>query len=272
MNCLQTRESLSAYIDGELSPDRAAEVAEHLSSCDECAREYEQMLVTVRTLRDELVRHRAPDVLRARVRTALREEQLAPPARLVPTPRRAWRIPWHVVAAAMVVAVASSGITLLARGGRSSASALADEVLTSHIRSLMPEHLTDIRSSDQHNVKPWFNGRLDFSPTVPRLEEQGFPLLGGRIDYVHGRPVAVTVYGRRQHVINVFSWPVDPGGDSAPAPEARHGYNLERWRRDGMEYWAVSDLNAAELRQFTALLSEAGKPGARPTPGTPAPQ
>jgi len=260
MNCLETRESLSAYVDGELPPDRATEVAEHLSSCDECAREYEHVLATVRTLREELVRHRAPDVLRARVRSALREERLAPPARVMRTPGRSWRIPWHVVAAALVVAVASSGITLLARGGRTPQSLLAEEVLTSHIRSLMPEHLTDVRSSDQHNVKPWFNGRLDFSPTVPRLEEQGFPLLGGRIDYVHGRPVAVTVYGRRQHVINVFSWPVDPDGDAAPPPEARHGYNLQRWRRDGMEYWAVSDLNAAELGQFTALLRGSGAP------------
>jgi anti-sigma factor RsiW len=271
MNCPETRESLSAYVDGELPPERAAEMAEHLSSCGECAHEYEHVLNTVRTLRDELVRHRAPDVLRARVRAALREEQVAPAARLMPTPRRGWRVPWHVVAAALVVAVASSGITLLARGGRSSNSLLADEVLTSHIRSLMPEHLTDIRSSDQHNVKPWFNGRLDFSPAVPRLEEQGFPLLGGRVDYLHGRPVAVAVYGRRQHVINVFSWPDDADGAAAPAQEARHGYNLQRWRRDGMEFWAVSDLNAAELRQFTTLLSESGKSGAGAVPSAPAP-
>jgi anti-sigma factor RsiW len=269
MSCQQTRESLSAYVDGELSPERAMETATHLSSCEECAREYEHLLATVRTLREELVRHRAPDVLRARVRSALREEHLAPAERYIPTPRRGWRIPWHVVAAALVVAVASSGITLLARGGRSAGSPLAEEVLTSHIRSLMPEHLTDIRSSDQHNVKPWFNGRLDFSPTVPRLEEQGFPLLGGRIDYVHGRTVAVTVYGRRQHVINVFSWPIDADADAARAPEARHGYNLQRWRRDGMEYWAVSDLNAAELRQFTTLLRDAEYVTPRAMPSTP---
>jgi anti-sigma factor RsiW len=128
----------------------------------------------------------------------------------------------------------------------------------------MPEHLTDVRSNDQHNVKPWFNGRLDFSPTVPRLDEQGFPLLGGRLDYVHGRPVAVVVYGRRQHVINVFSWPASDDGAATSAPRSRNGYNLEHWRDGAVEYWAVSDLNAAELHTFTDLLRRAAHPSAAP--------
>ncbi|MEO7455035.1 MAG: anti-sigma factor, partial [Gemmatimonadaceae bacterium] len=127
-------------------------------------------------------------------------------------------------------------------------------VLASHIRSLMPEHLTDVRSSDQHNVKPWFNGRTDFSPAVPRLEEQGYPLIGGRVDYMHGRPVAVVTYGRRQHIINVFSWPGGPGSDARIEEQARNGYNLLHWRHANVEYWAASDLNAAELGQFVTLL------------------
>jgi anti-sigma factor RsiW len=118
----------------------------------------------------------------------------------------------------------------------------------------MPAHLTDVASNDQHNVKPWFNGRLDFSPSVPRLEDAGFPLLGGRLDYVRGRPVAVVVYGRRQHVINVFSWPAETGGDVDRTLTTSHGYNLLHWRRGGTEHWVVSDLNAAELQQFVALL------------------
>jgi anti-sigma factor RsiW len=141
---------------------------------------------------------------------------------------------------------------------------VAEAVLASHIRSLMPEHLTDVRSNDQHNVKPWFNGRLDFSPTVPRLDEQGFPLLGGRLDYVHGRPVAVVVYGRRQHVINVFSWPASDDRAATPEPRSRNGYNLERWRQGGVEYWAVSDLNSAELQTFAELLRRAAQPPAAP--------
>ncbi|HEX6629670.1 MAG TPA: anti-sigma factor [Gemmatimonadaceae bacterium] len=265
-SCAETRELLSAYVDGELAPERGAEVAEHLASCAECAREYEATLETVRTVKEGLVRYRAPDVLRARVRAAIREERpfAAPPAR-----REGWRrmmVPWRAAAAAVVIAVASSGLTLLAAGGRAPGGeerALSDEVLASHVRSLMPEHLTDVRSSDQHNVKPWFNGRLDYSPTVPRLEEAGFPLLGGRLDYVHGRPVAVVVYGRRQHVINVFSWPAGADGDprgvreTKPTLETRQGYNLLHWRSGGAEHWAASDLNAPELEQFVGLLGRA---------------
>ncbi|PYP79100.1 MAG: anti-sigma factor [Gemmatimonadetes bacterium] len=254
MNSAHVGEQLSAYVDGELPPDVALEIADHLTSCAECARDYETMLTTVRLAREGLVREHAPDVLRARIRASLREETGPTVARVAPSPRRAWRIPWNVVAAALMIAVVSSGLTIVAGNRRASDSPVAQEVLASHIRSLMPEHLTDVRSNDTHNVKPWFNGRLDFSPTVPRLEEQGFPLLGGRVDYVNGRSVAVVVYGRRQHVINVFSWPAGPDGATAPSPQTKNGYNLEHWRQDGVEHWAVSDLNSAELRQFVSLL------------------
>lgn len=255
MNCAQTRELLNAYIDGELPPDQAMALSEHLTTCTECAGIYEELLTTVRTLREGLVKYRAPDLLRARVRSALRED--AQPATATPTPkvRRRVHVPWRALAAAVVVMVASSGITFVAARQHVSAEALTgDEVLTSHIRSLMPAHLTDVASNDQHNVKPWFNGRLDFSPSVPRLEDAGFPLLGGRLDYVHGRPVAAVVYGRRQHVINVFTWPADAGGDAPRTLTTSHGYNLLHWRTGGVEHWVVSDLNAAELKQFGMLL------------------
>jgi anti-sigma factor RsiW len=263
------RDALSAYVDGELAPDRAMEIADHLASCGECASDYAAMLATVRTVRAEMTHLRAPDLLRARIRASLREEAQTPVRRVADRPRRAWRIPWTAVAAALVLVVASSGITMVATNRRASDAPVADAVLASHIRSLMPEHLTDVRSNDQHNVKPWFNGRLDFSPTVPRLDEQGFPLLGGRLDYVHGRPVAVVVYGRRQHVINGVSWPA--GDDAAPtsAARTRNGYNLEHWRDGAVEYWAASDLNATELRTFVDLLRGAG--GASPAPASYAP-
>ena len=251
-------DALSAYVDGELPPDRAMEVADHLASCAECASDYAAMLATVRTVRTELPQHRAPDVLRARIRASLREEPAATVRRVAPTPRRGWRIPWNAVAAALVLVVASSAVTMVTTSRRAADTPVADAVIASHIRSLMPDHLTDVRSNDQHNVKPWFNGRLDFSPAVPRLDEQGFPLLGGRLDYVHGRPVAVVVYGRRQHIINVFSWPASDDAASSSEPRARNGYNVEHWRDGAVEYWAVSDLNAAELRTFVALLRHAG--------------
>jgi len=258
MNCAQTRELLNGYVDGELPPVQAIAVADHLTQCAECAGAYERLLTTVRTLRDGLTRYRAPDLLRARVRSALREVEQPAPAVVTPRLRRGMRVSWRALAAAVLLMVASSAITLVATRGRTSADALAsDEVLTSHIRSLMPTHLTDVTSSDQHNVKPWFNGRLDFSPSVPRLEDAGFPLLGGRLDYVRGRPVAVVVYGRRQHVINVFTWPADasgPSGDVVRTLTTSHGYNLLHWRTEGVEHWVVSDLNAAELKQFGMLL------------------
>jgi anti-sigma factor RsiW len=258
MTSEHVRDALSAYVDGELPPDRAMEIADHLTSCGECASDYAAMLATVRTVRAELTHLRAPDMLRARIRASLREEAVTPVRAVADRPRRAWRIPWNAVAAALVLVVASSGITMVATSRRASDAPVAEAVLASHIRSLMPEHLTDVRSNDQHNVKPWFNGRLDFSPTVPRLDEQGFPLLGGRLDYVHGRPVAVVVYGRRQHIINVFSWPAGDDGAASSGPRAQNGYNLEHWRDGAAEYWAVSDLNAAELRTFVALLRHAG--------------
>lgn len=258
-----TRELLSAYVDGELPPNQAAEISEHLTSCEACAGTYDAMSRTVQTLREGLVRYRAPDVLRARIRTALREEHVGDP----PVARRRLRAGWRAVAAVLVTAVASSGLTMLALGRQQSAPSVSEQVLASHIRSLMPEHLTDVRSNDQHNVKPWFNGRLDLSPVVPRLDDEGFPLLGGRVDYVRDRPVAVVVYGRRLHVINVFSWPADAGADASASLEARHGYNLLHWRRQGVEYWVASDLNVAELRQFATLLE-----GAEPAAAAPAPR
>jgi anti-sigma factor RsiW len=251
-------DQLGAYVDDELAPNDAASVADHLTTCAECSAAYETMLTTVATLRETLVSHTAPDVLRARVRAALRDAARSEATQHDVAQRvsaqRVSRMSWAWRAAASLTLVAlSSGATLVVTGGRRDGERLRDEVLASHIRSLMPDHLTDVRSSDQHNVKPWFNGRLDYSPTVPRLDEQGFPLLGGRLDYVAGRPVAVVVYGRRQHVINVYSWPT-PGGDAGVSGADSHGYHALRWRDAGVEHWAVSDLNVAELWQLVSVL------------------
>jgi anti-sigma factor RsiW len=263
-------DELAAYVDDELPPARALDVAEHLTACADCSAAYEAMLATVARLREDLVYYPAPDTLRVRVRAALRESarsesarrETAPAshdeARPAPAPARTYgRRRWALgVAAAVALAAVSSGATLVATRAGEGATRVEQEVVASHIRSLMPDHLTDVRSNDQHNVKPWFNGRLDFSPTVPRLDSLGFPLLGGRLDYVGGRPVAVVVYGRRKHVINAYSWPAS-GGDTREARDEENGYHTLHWRDGGVEHWLVSDLNPSELAQFAGLLRAA---------------
>jgi len=266
MSCRTTRESLDAYIDAELPADRAAAVAEHLTACASCSSEYESMLNTIKALRTRLGRYSAPDVLRARVRSAVVGAAAAPAEANAPV--RARRTTWHgasraslaATAAVLVIGVAlGSGLTLVARNDASDRTIpVAQQVLTSHIRSLMPDHFTDVRSNDQHNVKPWFNGRVDLSPVVPRLDDQGFPLIGGRVDYIDGRSVGVVVYGRRQHVINSFSWPSRSAGSAPISETAANGYTMLSWRRNGVERWVVSDLNATELRSFSSLLQAAG--------------
>jgi len=139
-------------------------------------------------------------------------------------------------------------------GGGAETAVIAREVLTSHLRSLMPGHLMDVVSTDQHTVKPWFNGRVDFSPPVSDFAADGFSLVGGRLDYLDGRAVAALVYGRRKHIVNVFVWPASDGSESAVLSTAHDGYNLMHWRRGGMTYWIVSDLNAQEMGDFARLL------------------
>ncbi|MFL5614945.1 MAG: anti-sigma factor family protein [Gemmatimonadaceae bacterium] len=255
-----TNSTLSAYIDGELPPDKAVAVSEHLATCLPCSTEYETMLETVGTLRAEMERFSAPDVLRARIRGAVASTPAGDGFSSSSKPGREGatrKLPWSHVgswAAALLLAASLGGVgTFVVAGERGrNDTALASEVLASHVRSLMPDHLTDVRSNDQHNVKPWFNGRLDYSPNVPRLEDQGFPLIGGRLDYVDGRPVAVVVYARRQHVINVFSWP-SSGPDLPRETSSKNGYTMIRWRSQGAEHWVLSDLNANELQSFARL-------------------
>ncbi len=237
---------LDAYLDGELAAADARALEAHIAQCPECARWRDDRVTLRAAIKSQIPVLRAPDVLRQRVRTQIRSGS-----------RFRAIVVWRSLAlAASVAVVAFGGWQLGLQRGRG--ESLAAEVLTSHIRSLMPGHLTDVQSSDQHTVKPWFNGKLDYSPPVYDFAGQGFPLLGGRLDYVGGRPVAALVYGRRQHVINVVLWPRDRDPRaSAPAAHTRQGYHVLRWVTPDYTYWAVSDLGLAELQDFERLLLQA---------------
>jgi len=249
---------VDAYLDGELAADDARELEAHLIQCPECARFRDGRIALRAAITAQVPALEAPDALRERVRAALR----------VAARKRAFRpiagpVLWRSLALAASLAVVAVGSWRLALQ-RAAGGALTDQVLASHVRSLMPGHLTDVASSDQHTVKPWFNGKLDFSPPVYDFAGRGFPLIGGRLDYLNGRAVAALVYGRRQHLINVFLWPAVQGPAGGPPAATRQGYHLLRWTTPEYAYWVVSDLGIAELRDFAALLAHGDSAAATP--------
>jgi len=191
-------------------------------------------------IKAELPALAAPDGLRERVRLALRAQAQRPSTSY-----------WVPVAMAATLAIAVAGTWRIA-SKTSERAELAQQVLASHLRSLQPGHLVDVASNSTHNVKPWFNGKVNFSPPVANPEPDSFPLIGGRLDYMHGRTVAALVYQRRLHVINVFVWP--EGGSESLGERSENGYNELYWKKNGWEFWVVSDLNRDELKKFVAQL------------------
>jgi anti-sigma factor RsiW len=254
MRCAECSELLSAYMDDELMRDEQQAVREHLTTCADCAREEQSLALASRRIKENFMRHSTPDVLKARIRNALaQDDAFNPPPPALATPSRVWPR-WSTLAAAgLVLAVATSTITATLVRRSIGTSTFAGAVTDSHIRSLMPGHLTDVVSTNQHQVKPWFNGRVDISPAVPNLDSAGFLLTGGRVDYIDGHAVPVVTYKRREHVINVYARPSDARSGSAENRESRNGFHMIEWQSGGLDYWAVSDLNTAELEQFVTL-------------------
>jgi anti-sigma factor RsiW len=244
MSC--SRDLIEAYLDDELDAAQHSAFEQHLAACANCSDTYTRLRQQKANIKTAAPYYTPPPNLQRSVRDALRRAgtEKAKPVSEVP-----WR--WLALAASLLLVVSVSWNVAQLRP-RSSGADVAENVLSDHIRSMIGTRLVDVPSSDQHTVKPWFAGKLDFSPDVKDLEAQGFPLVGGRIEYLAGRRVAALVYHRRQHVITLFIWP-DASSSSVDAGISRNGYNLLHWTSGPMTYWAVSDVSASDLQNFRNL-------------------
>ena len=247
MRCTSSEHLLELHLDGELSASESAEIQEHVENCVSCGGLYQRLERLQTDIRTQVIRHRAPAQLQQSIQAALRKAAASEP----PAPRIHWN--WMAVAASVLLFASMAWNVAFLRSRDSARDVVAREVLSSHLRSLMGTHLLDVPSSDQHTVKPWFNGKLNFSPDVRDFASQGFRLVGGRVEYISDRPVAALVYQRRQHIINLFTWPSLSSSQSGYSEMQRNGYNLVSWTEHGITCWAVSDLQTGELEQFAQL-------------------
>jgi anti-sigma factor RsiW len=239
LNCEDIKNLIDPYIDRELNAPVATAIRHHLRDCQDCRRR-----IAGQEALSQLIQavpfHAAPDRLRTRVCSEAARFRLV---------RRAFL--WAAAAVLLILVVA--GINLLRSTGTGD-DVIAAEVVDSHVRSLLADHLLDIQSADQHTVKPWFLGRLSFSPPVVDLAPLGFQLLGGRLDYLQGRPVAALIYQRQKHTINVFIRPDDGAAFPAADSTTVRGFHVHYWSRNGMSCWAVSDLSDGELSEFVRAM------------------
>jgi mycothiol system anti-sigma-R factor len=245
MACEQPKTHLHAYLDGELDAAGMATFERHLETCADCAAALDAEQSLRRSLQQAELYERAPESLRRKVRIAT-----------APTPARAsahpgaWR--WLAVAAALIIAILWGSRSFFPIIKSPQQAAWTTTLLDAHLRSLQPGHLTDVESTDQHTVKPWFDGKLDIAPPVRDFATDGFPLVGGRLDVIEGRTVAALVYGRRKHMVNVFVW---KSQDTVPYSDSgeRQGYHWVSWQKDGFTFCAVSDVSLPELQQLKTL-------------------
>jgi anti-sigma factor RsiW len=253
MNCQECHDYIDAYIDSELDVATTILVKQHLRDCSTCQQLLESRKVVVALLNDPEVNFEVPEALFGKIQSVLPSVESDVKRRWGSRFVFSWFAVPLALAATIVVMV---GLFFLNQGGtfdRWRGNALAQEVISSHVRSLLATHLLDVPSTDQHTVKPWFDGKLKFSPPVRDFADQGFRLIGGRLDYINGREVAALVYQRRLHIINLFIWPLESGGNTGAESFTKDGYNVSHWDRDGFAFWAVSDVNAEDLRIFAGL-------------------
>ena len=240
MICAETRPLLGAHLDHELDPRTDLDVQAHLETCDACRREVVSLLALHDLAQAQLTRPALPESVARRIRRSVE-----------PPPVRRQRAPWiAAVASALAAAVV---VVVLARPA---SDAIERDVIAAHARSLLGDHAIDIPSSDTHTVKPWFHGKVSFGVPADDFAAEGFPLLGGRLDYADGHEVAVLVYKRRNHPISLFVW---PSSETAPPREAdEQGYAVLHWSGGGLTYWLVTDAQASDLRELQRLVASHG--------------
>jgi anti-sigma factor (TIGR02949 family) len=253
MNCTEARSRLHPYLDRELDLESALALERHLSACAECRAALKTQSALQAGIRRHARYHVAPTALAARIRAQLERQS--------PAPRR-WRLgrprlgQWLPLGAAVAATAILSWTAALQYAAGSADERLAEQVIAGHARAVLTAHRVDVASSDRHTVKPWLSSKLDFSPAVVDLASAGFPLDGGRLDYVAGRPVATLCYRYRQHTIDLFVWP-DEAADAPLRAMSAKGYHVLRWRDDRMAYWAVSDVNEPDLKAFAEAYASA---------------
>lgn len=248
----QAEDLLSALLDGELDALTSARVEAHVGVCPTCTAEFARLTALSAAIRERATRHPVPDALRDAV-----FPKPAPAAR-TPSPLRDRLSRWLRPAAGgfVVGAALATGFAVLI-DTHDADTQLADNIVSAHVRGLQAGHLTDVQISDQHQVKPWFDGKIDLAPPVKDLTAQGFDLVGGRLDYFQGREAAVVVYHRHLHVIDLFvARSAKAGAVSGPSLTTANGYNIVHWRDGDREFWAVSDVNAAELNEFAEAIRQ----------------
>ncbi len=248
MECDEVRPRLDSYLDGELADAERSDLRDHIEGCAGCGPEMAALERLRAGIRRAAPVYRAPETLRSQLRFALRREAAASAPAALRGPGPTMTSYWLAYAASILIAVAvGSGGTWLITAERQE-NAIAGEVIDSHLRSLLGTHLTDVPSSDKHTVKPWFAGRTDLSPPGVDLAAEGFPLIGGRLDLIQGKPVPALVYRAGKHIVNVFVLPARPGDRGETV--TRRGYALRHWNEGDLGYWAVSDASSDEFAKF----------------------
>ena len=271
MNCEEATKLMDGYLDSELDPITSQKIEQHLRECPKCDQAYKIHSSLIRVIGNATPYYKVPAELREQIQSSLRDAVGAKdkggsgqPGQLsVPRPQGERRpvlsqVPsnWLALAAAIMLGALITAVFLPRMRPPNADQFLATQLIASHVRSLMANHLMDVPSSDQHTVKPWLDAKLDFAAPVADLSSQGFPLIGGRLDYLNNHSVAALVYQKRKHFINLFIWPTTPEDSTAQTMVEREGYHLVHWSDGDFTYWAVSDVNPSDLQNFKQLFEQ----------------